>query len=427
MAEQPHTSLRSPCAMPSIGWSGHVIFGVKVNSNREHLIYPLGCNIIFKRNRNVIIWDFAKRGAAHLQLHKIVGCKIENREAICGSPASAHSGGHCLTLQYSNTSDSIFELDLPHKITHTHTQCQTGQLKTIVKCIWIPEEGSYFYCGTSGDILKVSFKTKLLNGPWPSETETGNILSAQEMARSLCSGEVSAGGVTSIAPRCDGHQFSKNNTFCHTFMFVFLPVIDILCCFLSAWNDGKICGFTPETGRLMMTVHNAHSMGVSDREGQVKIKKINETNRNNRYTLVRSVCYHPEEYQIITSDTERKGTPTTTVYDGFALRELEGSLSGSINGMHITLDGDQFVTDTDGEVTDIGTGHSGSINSIKICSNSKYVISISVDGHTALEVHSPALDKILPTLIPSQSSTGEDSWSGYQSYFLLLNISSIYG
>lgn len=72
-------------------------------------------------------------------------------------------------------------------------------------------------------------------------------------------------------------------------MFVFLPVIDFLCCFLSAWNDGKICGFTPETGRLMMTVHNAHSMGVSDSHrhhqrlqedcqrggaGQVKIKKI---------------------------------------------------------------------------------------------------------------------------------------------------------
>lgn len=41
--------------------------------------------------------------------------------------------------------------------------------------VQIPEEDwaqlYYFYCGTSGDILKVNLKTKLLNGPWPSETE----------------------------------------------------------------------------------------------------------------------------------------------------------------------------------------------------------------------------------------------------------------
>lgn len=32
------------------------------------------------------------------------------------------------------------------------------------------------------------------------------------------------------------------------------------------------------------------------------------------------------------------------VYDGSAIRELEGSLSGSINGMHISEDGKYFVT-----------------------------------------------------------------------------------
>ncbi|CAB1342012.1 unnamed protein product [Coregonus sp. 'balchen'] len=88
--------------------------------------------------------------------------------------------------------------------------------------VQIPEEGSYFYCGTSGDILKVNLKTKLLNGPWPSETE------------------IQQGGF-------------KIGTRCNTVEFM-----------ISAWNHGKIHDFTPETGRLMMTVHNAHSMGVSD-------------------------------------------------------------------------------------------------------------------------------------------------------------------
>ncbi len=32
------------------------------------------------------------------------------------------------------------------------------------------------------------------------------------------------------------------------------------------------------------------------------------------------------------------------MYDGSAIRELEGSLSGAINGMHISEDGKYFVT-----------------------------------------------------------------------------------
>lgn len=31
----------------------------------------------------------------------------------------------------------------------------------------------------------------------------------------------------------------------------------------SAWNDGKIRAFTPETGRLMYVIDNAHSLGVT--------------------------------------------------------------------------------------------------------------------------------------------------------------------
>lgn len=40
--------------------------------------------------------------------YSIVVWNIETKQAICGSPASAHSTGHCLTLQYSNTNDNVF-------------------------------------------------------------------------------------------------------------------------------------------------------------------------------------------------------------------------------------------------------------------------------------------------------------------------------
>ena len=32
---------------------------------------------------------------------------------------------------------------------------------------------------------------------------------------------------------------------------------------VTAWNDGKIRIFTPETGRLMLVLNNAHSMGAT--------------------------------------------------------------------------------------------------------------------------------------------------------------------
>lgn len=35
---------------------------------------------------------------------------------------------------------------------------------------------------------------------------------------------------------------------------------------------------------------------------------------------------------------------------------------------------------TEGEVTHVGIGHSGSITSVSICPNNKYIISTSADG-----------------------------------------------
>lgn len=43
---------------------------------------------------------------------------------------------------------------------------------------------------------------------------------------------------------------------------------------LVAWNDGKIRVFAPESGRLMLIIHNAHKMGVTAIAGTRDCKKI---------------------------------------------------------------------------------------------------------------------------------------------------------
>ncbi|XP_062304355.1 cilia- and flagella-associated protein 52 [Osmerus eperlanus] len=590
-----------------IGFNGHVFSGLQVHPDSEHLIYPLGCTIIVKSIKDgkqeflhghtnnvscvavsqsgkyiasgqvtfmgfkadIIIWDYAKKDIhARLQLHKakveglafspndkylvslggqddgsIVVWNIESKEAICGSPASAHSAGQCLTIKYSNDTDDLFisagngtlrvwELDLPNRKIRP-TECQTGQLKRIVKCIEIQEDGEFFYCGTtSGDIMKVNLKTRLLNSCGPLKQKFRKGVNTLKMLMSgdilvgsgdgmftLCSGAnfktlkkvQLEGGVTSVTLRGKGQQFfagtvasqiyrfdhtdfqaelistSHNSTvkdvafpFGSSELFATCSQDDIrvwhsdtskellrisvpnMTCnaldfmidgrsIISAWNDGKIRVFAPESGREMLVVHNAHSMGVTaiagtrdckrivsgGGEGQVRVweilqgcHRLLETMKEHKATitcikiksndkecvtassdgaciiwdlvrfvrnqmvlantLFRCVCYHPEEYQVITSGTDRK-IGYWEVYDGSAIRELEGSLSGAINGMHITQDGSHFVTGGDdklvkvwdyseGEVTHVGVGHSGSITSIRICTNNRWVVSTSADG-----------------------------------------------
>ncbi|NXF69925.1 CFA52 protein, partial [Ciccaba nigrolineata] len=220
---------------------------------------------------------------------------------------------------------------------------------------------------------------------------------------------------------------------------------------ISAWNDGNIRAFLPQSGRPMYEINHAHSLGVTaiattsdckriisgGGEGQVRVWEIHERihklgeilkehvsavscikiKKDDREcvtasldgtciiwdivrfirkqiilanTFFKCVCYHPEEYQIITSGTNKK-IGYWEVFDGSMIRELEGSASGSINGMDITSDGAYFVTGGDdhlvklwdyneGAVTHVGVGHSGNISRLKICPGNKYIVSVSADG-----------------------------------------------
>ncbi|XP_061080955.1 cilia- and flagella-associated protein 52-like isoform X1 [Conger conger] len=518
---------------------------------------------------DVIIWDNSKKEIhAKLILHKakvedmdfspnekflatlggqddgsIVVWNIERGDALCGSPAAVHSGILCLRLRFSNLSDNIFisagngtirvwEIDLARRKVQA-TECQIGQLRRVVKCIEVSPDDNFFYCGTSsGDILKMNLRTKLLNVYGPLKDKFTQGVSALKLLKSgdilVGSGDglVSVckevnfsafltvqleGGVTSFALPRKGHQlyvgtnacniysvrdddFSKE-LFCSSHSYpvsaVAFPygtselfatcsrndirvwhtdtsrellrivVPNVTCnaldftmdgrCIVSAWSDGQIRGFTPETGKLMFIIDNAHCQGATAMacckdcrtvvsgggEGQLRVWDVQpgsyrliESMKEHKSAITcialksddtecvsasadgacivwdllgyvrkqmvlansmfKCVCYHPDGHQIITSGTDRK-IAYWEVSDGVIVRDLEGSLTGSINAMDISQDGRYFVTGGDdrllkvwtytrGEVTHVGLGHSGSISTARICSTGRCVISTSQDG-----------------------------------------------
>nr|KAF6455336.1 cilia and flagella associated protein 52 [Rousettus aegyptiacus] len=518
---------------------------------------------------DVILWDYKKRELiARLSLHKgkiedvafspndlylvslggpddgsVVVWSIAKREAICGSPAAGLNVGNATTVIFSGCRDEMFvtagngtirvwELDLPNRKIWP-TECQTGQMKRIVLCITMASDDCFFYLGTtSGDILKMNPRTKLLadSGPVKEKFSLGvSAIKCLKMVGLLVGSGAGLlifckspsykpikklqlqGGITSITLRGEGHQFFVGTEESHIYRVNFTDfketliatchfeaVQDIVFPFgtaelfatcaqkdirvwhtlsnrellritvpnmtchgidfmrdgksiISAWNDGKIRAFAPETGRLMYVINNAHRIGVTaiattsdckrvisgGGEGEVRVwqigcqtqkleealkehkssvscirvKKNNEEcvtastdgtciiwdlvhlRRNQMIlanTLFQCVCYHPEEFQIITSGTDRK-IAYWEVFDGSVIRELEGSLSGSINGMDITVEGVYFVTGgndhlvkvwdyNEGEVTHVGVGHSGNITRIRISPGNQYIISVSADG-----------------------------------------------
>ncbi|XP_010017376.1 PREDICTED: WD repeat-containing protein 16, partial [Nestor notabilis] len=585
----------------------HVPFGLICHPNKQHMLYPLGCTVIIQDldskkqvflhghtnnvscvvvsrdgvyvasgevafrgfKADIILWHFQRKELlARLSLHKgrveglafspnnlylislggqddgsVVVWHVDQREAICGSPASAQNSGNATVVVCSSCRDEMFvtagndtvrvwELDLPNRKIRP-AECRTGHLRRVVTCVKMADDDSYFYIGTSsGDVLKMNTNNKLMTDFGPQKKmfslgvtalvllKTGNsIVGTGEGIVALCKGSdyqvmkkiQVQGGVTSLTCRGQGHQFfigtnkcqiyrvnytefkeeliaACHNEAAHDIVFplgisdlfatcsgndirvwhtpenreLLRIVIPNVTChaieimrdgksIISAWNDGTIRAFTPETGQPMYVVNHAHSLGVTaiaatsdckriisgGGEGQVRVWEIGEMTqklvevlkehvsavscikvkkddqecvtasldgtciiwdivrfvRKQMFlanTLFKCVCYHPEEYQVITSGTDRK-IGYWEVFDGSIIREVEGSVSGSINGMDITSDGAFFVTGGDdhlvkvwdykgGAVTHVGVGHSGNITRLKICPGKKNIVSVSADG-----------------------------------------------
>ncbi|KAJ1527986.1 hypothetical protein ONE63_007914 [Megalurothrips usitatus] len=173
---------------------------------------------------------------------------------------------------------------------------------------------------------------------------------------------------------------------------------------ISGWNDGCIRAFTPQTGKLMYTIPNAHNKGVTaldltsdcstivsgGGEGQVRVWKISSSvhklaailkdhkgpvsdihiSSNNQQAVSASTdgsciiwdivrlarlqilfanslfmaCrFNPEGCQVLTAGTDRK-IQYWECYDGSLIRDLEGSTAAALNSLDICSDGSFFVT-----------------------------------------------------------------------------------
>ncbi|MGH0164119.1 UNVERIFIED_CONTAM: hypothetical protein FKN15_046365 [Acipenser sinensis] len=194
---------------------------------------------------DIIIWDYSKREIhARLTLHKakvealafspndlylvslggqddgsVVVWNVAKGEAVCGSPASAPSAGNCLAVKFSNNNDAVFitagnstlrvwDLDLPNRKIHP-TECQTGQLKRIVTCLEVSDDDSFFFCGTSsGDILTVNLKTKLLNSCAPQKKKFSLGVTA---LKTLKTGDMLVGSGDGVVSLCKGTPFNAIN------------------------------------------------------------------------------------------------------------------------------------------------------------------------------------------------------------------------
>ncbi|XP_045535718.1 cilia- and flagella-associated protein 52, partial [Papilio machaon] len=220
---------------------------------------------------------------------------------------------------------------------------------------------------------------------------------------------------------------------------------------VSAWNDGNIRAFTPLTGRLIYCIFNTHNKGTSaidmtsdgrtlisgGCEGQVRVwdirpecqslKKVlkehkspvsaiqvspNDTEavsagtdgsaiiwdlislsrRQVMYanTLFMCICYEPRGCQLLTGGTDRRVAYWETASGNLA-RELEASKVGAINGLHITKDGELFVTGgndqmvklwkyQEGIYTHMGLGHAAAVTCCRFSPDSRYVVSACAAG-----------------------------------------------
>ncbi|NXI59024.1 CFA52 protein, partial [Chloroceryle aenea] len=224
---------------------------------------------------DIILWDFQRKELlSRLSLHKgrieglafspnslylvslggqddgsVVVWHVGRSEAICGSPASARSAGSATVVVCSSCRDETFvtagngtirvwELDLPSRKIHP-TECQTGQLKRVITCVKMADDGNYFYVGTSsGDVLKVNMNNKLMTdyGPQKEKFSSGVtallLLNAGDLIVGTGGGIVALckdanykvmkkiqvqGAVTSLTSRGQGHQFFVGTNECQIY------------------------------------------------------------------------------------------------------------------------------------------------------------------------------------------------------------------
>lgn len=220
---------------------------------------------------------------------------------------------------------------------------------------------------------------------------------------------------------------------------------------VSGWSDGKVRAFLPQSGKLMYVINDAHQNGVTamavagdcgrivtgGMEGEVRVWRIGrqvqtmdaslkehrgrvwciqikqddsqavsassdgsciiwDLNTKTRSlclfesTLFRSIVYHPDESQLLTTGSDHKIAYWDT-FDGQAIRVLEGSEDGALTTLTISKSGSHYLSGgeerliklwdyDEGVCKNIGVGHSGTITSVAISPDQTFIVSTGTEG-----------------------------------------------
>jgi len=220
---------------------------------------------------------------------------------------------------------------------------------------------------------------------------------------------------------------------------------------VSGWSDGKVRSFLPQSGKLMYVINDAHKNGVTamattsdcgtivtgGMEGEVRVWKIGrqtqamdaslKEHRGRVWciklkqddgfavsassdgsciiwdlktktrslclfesTMFKSIVYHPDESQLLTTGSDRKVAYWDT-FDGQAIRVLEASDEGELTTLSISQSGSHYVSGgeerllklwdyDEGVCKYIGVGHSGSITAAAIAPDQSFIVSAGTEG-----------------------------------------------
>jgi WD40 repeat protein len=107
-------------------------------------------------------------------------------------------------------------------------------------------------------------------------------------------------------------------------------------------------------------------------------------------TLFKSIAYHPDESQLLTTGSDRKVGYWDT-FDGQAIRMLEASDDGELTTLSISKSGSHFVSGgeerlvklwdyDEGVCKAIGVGHSGGITCAAISPDQTFIVSTGSEG-----------------------------------------------
>jgi WD40 repeat protein len=221
---------------------------------------------------------------------------------------------------------------------------------------------------------------------------------------------------------------------------------------VSGWSDGKVRSFLPQSGKLLYVINDAHKNGVTalavasteggrivtgGMEGEVRVWRIGrqtqtmdaslkehgkrvwcikiraddsqavsassdgsciiwDLNTKTRSlclfesTMFKSIVYHPDESQLLTTGSDRKIGYWDT-FDGQAIRVLEGSEEGELTTLSISKSGSHYVSGgedrllklwdyDEGVCKHIGVGHSGTITCAAMAPDQTFIVSTGSEG-----------------------------------------------